>query len=112
MCLPIHLGGDAEWISGELAHQIEIVRREIEGNAGIADPGRERAEPPRMNLENPAEHSLFETRLKSTDRRIETLHVTDGEWDVGSFCSVDDRDRVANVARDRFLDQNRDPGRD
>ena len=95
--------------AGELAHQVEVVRREVERDAGVADPRGERAQPARCTWKT-RPRSL----VRSLSRNARTAGLNRSTWPTARILSrgreLDQTLCLLDRGRDRFLDKHMDTG--
>ena len=78
--VPPRLGEDAlHIVVQQVAHDVDVVRREVVDDAHIADAVRKRPDAAGAKLEHAAALAGFESRLELPHRRIEALDVADRE---------------------------------
>jgi hypothetical protein len=73
---PFSLGlNPHDFATQQEAHDVNVVRCEVEDNADVADALRERSDAASMNLVHAAEFTSIETALEFADGRVEPLDV-------------------------------------
>jgi len=96
---PLHIS------AGEMTHDVEVMRGEVDDHADVADASRERPEPPRLDLKNPADLAECDASLQLSDRRVETLDVADRKHAIGAPRRSQKLAALFEVGRDRLLDE-------
>ena len=69
---------------GEVIHDIQVVRREIDDDAHVSNSSGKRPEPARLQLAQPADLTCADAALKLADRRIESFDVPDAQHEPGT----------------------------
>ena len=89
----------------EHAHDVEIVRGEVDDHPHVPHAGRKRAEPRRPNLEHAAQLPVVQPAAELSDGRVEPLDVADGEQPTGRVGGRDHDLGLAAIGGNRLLDQ-------
>ena len=95
----IGLGAD------QVAHDVEIVRREVDHDADVPDPRRKRPEPRCLHLEDAAELAIGQAAAELTDGRVEALDVADGQHPSRRLGGGHHLERLVAGGGDRLLDE-------
>ncbi len=100
------LGVDPDRLrSDQVAHHVEVMRREVDDHPDIADARRKWTEPRGTDLEDASQLAGVEPSSQLADRRVEALDVADGQHSVRSGRGLDHGGRLLARCRDRLLDQ-------
>ena len=94
---------------GEPADQVDVVHGEIDDDADIGHPRRERPDPGDRDGENVLARQRL---LDGGDGRIEALDMPDHQRDAGTARGGDDLASLRDAGGDRLLDQDVDLARD
>src|SRR6266567_9331504 len=92
----------------QVAHDIDIVCREIERDADVADTGREWAEPPGVQVKDLAKLTGGKAPLHLDDRRVESLNVPDCQFGITHLSQLNERKSLLAITGHRFFEQDID----
>ena len=94
---------------GDRAEDVHVVGGEVDGDADIADPGRERAGAPARDRKDVRQPAGLQQAPELEDGGVEALDVADlDRWGAGGRCRGDDPVRFGRGRRQRLLDEDRD----
>ena len=89
----------------QITHHVEVVRREVDDHADVADALRKRPETPSVQLEHAAELAFVETPLELEDSRVVALDMAHREHAFRGLGSCHELIRLVERRRDRLLDE-------
>jgi len=97
-------------LTGHVAHHVEVVRRQVDHHAHVADAAGEGADAAADDLEDAAQLARIEMLLERLDRGIEAHDVTHHQLTVCVMCGVDQCTGLRHRGGDGLLDQDVGPG--
>ena len=95
----------ADRAAEDVLHDVEVVGGEVDRDAGVLDPRRQRPDPGRVGPVDVAEAAFGDQLAQLRDRGVEALDVADHQLAVGLQRGAAHPQRVRQRRRDRLLDQ-------